>query len=102
MAEYIALEAALKEIERFVGYLDDDMIYRIQIALKRIPTISKTAKWVGLDGEPLKYVCARDMVKCSWCGTIREVPVKYWDEDGKKMGCVVLPSRCPACDALMD
>lgn len=32
-------DSAIKEISRFVGYLDDDTILRLQIALKRLPTI---------------------------------------------------------------
>lgn len=37
MAEYIEREAAIKEIYRFDGYLDDDMIWRLHYALRKIP-----------------------------------------------------------------
>ena len=37
MAEYIEREAAIKEIYRFDGYLDDDMIWRLHYALREIP-----------------------------------------------------------------
>lgn len=36
-ADYISREEAYRELERFSGYLDDDMIYRIKLGLSRIP-----------------------------------------------------------------
>ena len=39
MSGLIDLDSAINEISRFVGYLDDDMILRLQIAIKRLPTI---------------------------------------------------------------
>ena len=35
----ISLESALKEIRRFKGYIDDDMIERFSIAFKRLPAV---------------------------------------------------------------
>ena len=35
--DYISREAAIVEIKRFIGYLDEDMIERVQVAIKRIP-----------------------------------------------------------------
>lgn len=35
----IDVEEACKEIERFKGYLDEDMIYRLKIAVKRLPIV---------------------------------------------------------------
>lgn len=32
-------QAAIDEISKFKGYIDDDIIYRIQIALKRLPDV---------------------------------------------------------------
>lgn len=37
MKDLIRREAAIREIARFAEYLDEDMILRIQKALKRIP-----------------------------------------------------------------
>lgn len=37
MDELIKKQAAINEVKRFAGYLDDDMIYRIVLALKRLP-----------------------------------------------------------------
>ena len=37
MAEYIDRDAAITEQKRFCGYLDNDMLYRLEIATRRIP-----------------------------------------------------------------
>ena len=37
MAEYIEREAAINEQKRFCGYLDNDMLNRLEIAMRRIP-----------------------------------------------------------------
>lgn len=37
MGEYISREAAIKEVYRFDGYLDDDLEWRLHYALKRLP-----------------------------------------------------------------
>lgn len=34
---YVSKDAVCNEIARFKGYLDDDMIYRLQVAIKRLP-----------------------------------------------------------------
>lgn len=36
---YVSVETVCKEIERFKGYLDDDMVYRLQTAIKRLPEL---------------------------------------------------------------
>jgi hypothetical protein len=36
VSDYIKREDAIIEIERFGGYLDDDMLYRIKLALNRL------------------------------------------------------------------
>ena len=89
--KYIELDRALKEIERFIGYLDEDMIYRIQYALKRLPAADSTPMkhgyWIGLDydgyadGSPV-YTS----FECSECGAEYEHDETY----------------CPNCGALMD
>lgn len=45
----ISREAAILEIERFNGYIDDDMVGRIQTALRRLPAAEpKTRKWIPM------------------------------------------------------
>jgi len=34
---YVSKETVCAEISRFKGYLDDDMIYRLQVAIRRLP-----------------------------------------------------------------
>ena len=36
--ELINCQDAMDEIARWIGYLDEDMIYRIQLGLKRLPS----------------------------------------------------------------
>ena len=38
MSDLISRAAAINEIARWIGYLDDDMIGRIQFGLKRLPS----------------------------------------------------------------
>ena len=61
-----------KWLERWKGYLDDDMIQRMQICSKDIPTIEewKKGKWIPFLEE------YHDMFKCSNCGNITRVPFK--------------------------
>lgn len=53
---------AIREIERFIGYLDEDMITRISIALKRIPTVKQPRK-----GKWVKATLIPEFVTCSYC-----------------------------------
>ena len=44
--DLISRKAAITEIARWIGYLDEDMINRIQIGLKRLP--SSQSEWDDL------------------------------------------------------
>lgn len=48
----------ITEIERFKGYLDEDMMLRIKIAINRLPTIEaepiKHGKWIWVEDVPLE------------------------------------------------
>ena len=61
--EYIEREAAINEQKRFCGYLDDDMLNRLEIATRRIPADDVRpvvrGKWLESDCGPLQ--------KCSIC-----------------------------------
>ena len=39
MDDLISKEAAIKEIARWIGYIDEDMILRIQTGLKKLPSV---------------------------------------------------------------
>ena len=83
----------INEIERFKGYLDDDMIMRIKIAINKLPTIDadpiKHGKWIRiLDtrfGEKLN-----DIIGCSVCN------IYFSSMD------MIRRSYCPNCGARMD
>lgn len=38
MSDLIDRQAAIDEIERWLGYIDDDMVRRMQIGMKRLPS----------------------------------------------------------------
>lgn len=47
--ELIRKKDAIDEIAKWAGYLDEDMIYRIQLGLKRLPYAQpkqKTGEWI--------------------------------------------------------
>ena len=54
MNDYISKEAVIKEQQRFCGYLDNDMLNRLEIAIKRIPSANavgcqNTAKYFEIE-----------------------------------------------------
>lgn len=78
MDDTISRAAAIDEIARWIGYLDDDMISRIQLGLKRLPSAQpkqKKGKWVPYLPEGLRY-------KCSECGSRYDTPWHFCPECG--------------------
>lgn len=75
MAEYIKLEDAEQEICRFIGYLDEDMIARLKIAIRKIRTAdvreNVRGEWkyrhVNRSTAPITL-----KVKCDKCGAERD------------------------------
>ena len=55
MSDYIKREGAINEIKRFGGYIDDDMIYRINTALNRIPSADVVSR---KDYESMEHTVA--------------------------------------------
>lgn len=57
----VKLTEVITEIERFKGYLDEDMIMRIKIAINRLPTIEaepiRHGKWIKVGDNT--YRCSR-------------------------------------------
>lgn len=47
MSDTISRQAAIDEIARWIGYLDDDMIGRIQLGLKRLPSAETKTKCIA-------------------------------------------------------
>lgn len=49
----------LKEIDRWIGYLDEDMITRIKIGIKKLPSARPEQRWIPVTErlpEPLQEV----------------------------------------------
>lgn len=80
----IRRQDAIKEIARWIGYLDEDMILRIQTGLKKLPSAKserKVGHWI-------------DDCTCSVC---------YWtNEDGEGFALLTNYSYCPNCGTKMD
>lgn len=78
----ISKQDAINEIARWIGYLDDDMIWRIQLSLKRLPSAQleqKKGEWVPYLTEGLRY-------KCSKCGSRYDTPWNFCPECGSYNG----------------
>ena len=44
MSDLISRDAAINEIQRWVGYLDQDMILRIQISIEKLPSAQQLSE----------------------------------------------------------
>lgn len=55
MSKYIKLKDVEKVIDRFAGYLDDDMIYRIKYKINHdcqlFEEFTSKGKWVHIGGD---------------------------------------------------
>ena len=82
MSDTIRRQAAIDEIARWIGYLDDDMIGRIQLGLKRLPSVEperKKGEWIPYLPEGLRY-------KCSECESRYEIPWHFCPNCGSYNG----------------
>ena len=82
MDDTISRAGAINEIARWIGYLDDDMIGRIQLGLKRLPSAQpkkKKGKWIPYSPEGLRY-------KCSECESRYETPWHFCPNCGSYNG----------------
>lgn len=75
----ISRQAAIDEIARWIGYIDEDMILRIQTGLKKVPSAQperKKGRWVqfgttGLASCKCGYITDRHSIYnfCPKCGS---------------------------------
>lgn len=63
MSDPIERQAAIDEVARWTGYLDEDMITRIQIGLKRLPPAQR--KILKYTGESICLSC--QTTNCDGC-----------------------------------
>lgn len=63
--DLISRDATKKTIDKFIGYLDEDMIYRIKVAIDKVPTVEERPQgvWIKEDDEHLE-----GWYRCSECG----------------------------------
>ena len=99
MTEYIEKEAAKQEVKRFIGYLDEDMIYRINVALNRLPAAdvreNKHGEWIDAEWENIDTGEKRKGNRCSICGC------GYFRYDISVNTVSDIPNVCPNCGADM-
>lgn len=82
MDDYISRQAVKDWIKRWEGYLDQDMIARMQYGVDHIPSVQPLkGKWAGVDGL---YGCG--IYICDQCGKFAMMKTDY----------------CPNCGARMD
>ena len=76
---YVNDDDVLKVIERFIGYLDEDMIERIKMKISAIPTAEERphGEWIFEKGDG-KTCC--DGWGCSFCGRTFHTRVPYFAE----------------------
>lgn len=93
MSGYIDIDDACKEIGRFRGYLDDDMIMRLQIALERCQEVDAEpivhSAWTRTGQSfinPNKFLC----FCCARCHHELDEHIR------------IEPKYCPNCGAKMD
>ena len=96
MDDTISRADAIDEIARWIGYLDDDMIGRIQLGLKRLPSADRpTGEWVGarefcqhleeVTGEKYQVTGIENMIYCNQCWQASRRHSKYCPYCGAKM-----------------
>ena len=93
MDELVSRQAVKDWLKRWRGYLDDDMITRMQIRTIDIPTIEpKRGKWIN-DGKPYAlYQCSVCNDFCTVAGYANCIPEKQMYKTMK---------YCPNCGAEM-
>lgn len=86
MAEYISREAVINEQRRFLGYLDADMIYRLEIATKRIPAVDVRpvvrGKWTR---QRITFTSDAEIFLCSACTDISFRDTRFCPNCGAEM-----------------
>lgn len=92
---YIDREAVINETHRWTGYIDEDLIARINIGISRIP---------DADVEPIRHgEWVKNVDKCGWHCSVCEVDNYYaysWNcETGQND---FQDNYCPNCGAKMD
>ena len=80
------------EIDKFIGYLDEDMIYRIKVVIDRAETVDRhKGHWVRVENPRYEYdrengdINAGVSYHCSECNNIGWYSDKFCKECGSEM-----------------
>lgn len=98
MKDPIERQAAIDEIQRFLGYIDQDMIDRIKIGLRKLPTIEaepvKRGEWTEKSVHEVDEISSDgwQSARCSVCGRYHTTPYLYFFTEDP---------YCPSCGARM-
>ena len=76
----VSRELVKKDITRWIGYIDEDMIARMHITIDKLPSVSvaeKTGRWIDKDDKSAVCSCCNRNNTlygdfCKWCGAKME------------------------------
>ena len=94
MARYIDADEIKKEHKRFIGYLDEDMIWRLNFVTDKIPTADVTEVKHG-HWNIEKIGVKNYKGTCSICGL-------YYEDEPRQILTFSDMEYCPRCGAKMD
>lgn len=63
MNDLIRRQSAIEEIARWIGYIDEDMILRIQIGIKKLPSAQPEVK-------PISYTDCANALMMMWIDNV--------------------------------
>lgn len=124
MLDTISRQAAIEEIARWMGYIDEDMILRIQTGLKKMPSAQPEQRWIPFTKRELtaeeqeehpEWSCIMECPlpdegqeilvsngKRVWLDTFCVDDGCYLDSDHELEGCAWMPLPEPWKGAKMD
>lgn len=95
MKKLIYLKDAINEIARWIGYLDKDMIGRIQIGLERLPSAQSEQQWIPCTPDTLPEEAGEYL--CTLVGVHNQgLPVECGYEPHNQKGMITGWSTCEA------
>ena len=80
----ISREEVKNEIRRWIGYLDEDMIFRINVGIDRLPSVTPWSDWIPVSEklpEPLTAVLLTVRYKSTGHWTYQ---MGYWEDTLEK------------------
>lgn len=108
VGDTISRQSAIDEIARWIGYLDDDMIGRIQLSLKRLPSADRPQKviaHIAFGEEKLREIVKEAVERFKAEYEITDRPQGEWigEADGYSDGELVYDTwYCSNCDYVVD